>query len=155
MPNLFSTHPSTYDPTVTVIDARGRLSLGEGAVVLRDTARDELAKGNTRLILNLRDVPYTDSSAIYEIVHAFTSASKRGGEVKLLDLTGKVHDLLTITKLYTVFDVYTSETDLSAYAGKGHRPHLGGEAAAATSFKPARSDQSLRQRSTDQPRVSG
>jgi len=137
MPNLFPTHPSTYDPTVTIIEATERIILGEGAVVLRDTVKDELAKGNSRLILNLGAVPYVDSKGIFQVVDTLTKAMNDGGELKLLDLTEKVHDLLTTTKLYTVFDVYTSAPDLSAYTGKAHHPNLGGEEAAVRAFGPA------------------
>ena len=94
---------------VIVMDATGRITLGEGSVVLRDTVRDLLSKGNKKLLLNLGDVNYIDSSGIGELVSAFTTAKNQGGELKLLNLTKKVHDLLQITKLYTVFDVRDDE----------------------------------------------
>jgi anti-sigma B factor antagonist len=94
---------------VTILDMSGRVTLGEGSVVLRDTIRDILGKGNKKILLNLGDVTYIDSSGIGELVSAFTAVRKEGGELKLLNLTKKVHDLLQITKLYTVFDVKDDE----------------------------------------------
>ena len=94
---------------VTILDMSGRVTLGEGSVVLRDTVRDILGKGNKKILLNLGDVTYIDSSGIGELVSAFTAVRKEGGELKLLNLTKKVHDLLQITKLYTVFDVKDDE----------------------------------------------
>ena len=95
---------------ITVVDLSGRITLGEGSVVLRDAVRDLLAKGEKRLLLNLGNVTYIDSSGIGELVSAFTTVRNQGGELKLLNLTKKVHDLLQITKLYTVFDVKDDET---------------------------------------------
>ena len=94
---------------ITVVDLSGRITLGEGSVVLRDTVRDLLAKGDRKMLLNLGDVTYIDSSGIGELVSAFTTVRNQGGELKLLNLTKKVHDLLQITKLYTVFDVKDDE----------------------------------------------
>ena len=94
---------------VTIVDCSGRITLGEGSVVLRDQIRDLLSKGNKRILLNLGDVSYIDSSGIGELVSAFTAVRNQGGELKLLNLTKKVHDLLQITKLYTVFDVKDDE----------------------------------------------
>jgi anti-sigma B factor antagonist len=94
---------------VTVVDLSGRITLGEGSVVLRDTIKDLLGKGHKKILLNLGDVSYIDSSGIGELVSAFTSVRNQGGELKLLNLTKKVHDLLQITKLYTVFDVKDDE----------------------------------------------
>jgi len=95
--------------SVTVIDVSGRITLGEGCVQLRQLIRDELAKGNKHLLVNLAEVTYIDSSGIGELVSAFTAVSNPGGQLKLLNLTKKVHDLLQITKLYTVFDVHDDE----------------------------------------------
>jgi anti-sigma B factor antagonist len=94
---------------VTVVDLSGRITLGEGSVVLRDTVRDLIAHGDKKILLNLGDVTYIDSSGIGELVSAFTTVRNQGGELKLLKLTKKVHDLLQITKLYTVFDVRDDE----------------------------------------------
>src|ERR1039458_2047951 len=89
---------------VTIVDLSGRITLGEGSVVLRETVKDVLGKGAKHILLNLGDVSYIDSSGIGELVSAFTSVQRQGGELKLLHLTKKVHDLLQITKLYTVLD---------------------------------------------------
>jgi anti-sigma B factor antagonist len=94
---------------VTILDLSGRITLGEGSVTLRDTIRDLIAKGSKRILLNLGDVSYIDSSGIGELVSAFTSVKNAGGELKLLNLTKKVKDLLQITKLYTVFDIKDDE----------------------------------------------
>jgi anti-sigma B factor antagonist len=94
---------------ITVVDLSGRITLGEGSVVLRDTVRDLIGKGEKRILLNLGEVTYIDSSGIGELVSAFTTVRNQGGELKLLNLTKKVHDLLQITKLYTVFDVKDDE----------------------------------------------
>ena len=94
---------------VTIVDLSGRITLGEGSVVLRDNIRDLIAKGDKKILLNLGEVTYIDSSGIGELVSAFTAVRREGGELKLLNLTKKVHDLLQITKLYTVFDVKDDE----------------------------------------------
>jgi anti-sigma B factor antagonist len=94
---------------VTVVDLSGRITLGEGSVILRDMVRDLISKGDRKILLNLGDVTYIDSSGIGELVSAFTTVRNQGGELKLLKLTKKVHDLLQITKLYTVFDVKDDE----------------------------------------------
>ena len=95
---------------VTVLDLSGRITLGEGSVQLRDAIRDLIGKGQKSILLNLGEVTYIDSSGIGELVSAFTTVRNQGGELKLLNLTKKVHDLLQITKLYTVFDVKEEET---------------------------------------------
>jgi len=95
---------------VTIVDCSGRITLGEGSVVLRDSVKDLLTKGQKKILLNLGDVNYIDSSGIGELVSAYTTVKNQGGELKLLNLTKKVHDLLQITKLYTVFDVRDDET---------------------------------------------
>ena len=94
---------------ITIVDCSGRITLGEGSVVLKDAIRDLLSKGQKRILLNLGDVNYIDSSGIGELVSAFTTVRNQGGDLKLLNLTKKVHDLLQITKLYTVFDVKDDE----------------------------------------------
>ena len=94
---------------VSVLDCNGRITLGEGSITLRDTVRDLLSKGHKKILLNLAEVSYIDSSGIGELVSAFTTVRNQGGELKLLNLTKKVHDLLQITKLYTVFDVKDDE----------------------------------------------
>jgi anti-sigma B factor antagonist len=94
---------------ITVVDMSGRITLGEGSVILRDSIRDLIGKGQKKILLNLGDVTYIDSSGIGELVSAFTAVRREGGELKLLNLTKKVHDLLQITKLYTVFDIKDDE----------------------------------------------
>ncbi len=94
---------------VTVIDASGRITLGEGASNFRDTIRDLAAKGNKKLLLNLGEVSYIDSSGIGEMVSSFTTVTNGGGTLKLLGLNKRVKDLLQITKLYTVFEVFDDE----------------------------------------------
>ncbi|MCL6544062.1 MAG: STAS domain-containing protein [Bryobacteraceae bacterium] len=94
---------------VTVVDVAGRITLGEGASALRENIRDLVAKGNKKILLNLSDVSYIDSSGIGELVSAYTTVTNQGGTLKLLGLTKRVKDLLQITKLYTVFEVFESE----------------------------------------------
>jgi anti-sigma B factor antagonist len=94
---------------VAILDLSGRITLGDGSVTLRDAVKDTLGKGSKHILLNLADVDYIDSSGLGELVSAFTSVKNQGGELKLLHLTDKVHDLLQITKLYTVFDIKDDE----------------------------------------------
>ena len=102
---------------VTILDLSGRITLGEGSVQQRDATRDLLSKGSKHILLNLGDVNYIDSSGIGELVSAYTTVRNQGGELKLLNLTKKVHDLLQITKLYTVFDVKDDEaTAIASFA---------------------------------------
>ena len=113
---------------VTILDLSGRITLGEGSVTLRDAVHDVLAKGSKKILLNLDDISYIDSSGIGELVSGFTSVRNAGGELKLLNLTKKVHDLLQITKLYTVFDIWDNEASaISAFKQIAHasscRPH--------------------------------
>ena len=99
---------------VTVLDLSGRITLGEGSVQLRDAIRDSIGKGQKKILLDLGDVNYIDSSGLGELVSAYTSAKNQGATVKLLKLTKKVHDLLQLTKLYTVFDIYDDEASAIA-----------------------------------------
>jgi anti-sigma B factor antagonist len=91
------------------VDAVGRITLGEGSSALRDLLRDMVAKGQKKILLNLGEVSYIDSSGIGELVSGFTTVTNQGGSLKLLGLTKRVKDLLQITKLYTVFDVHDDE----------------------------------------------
>ncbi len=104
--------------SVIVVDVSGRITLGEGCSQLRDLIREQLGKGKKHVLLNLADVTYIDSSGIGELVSAFTAVSNQGGQLKLLSLTKKVHDLLQITKLYTVFDVHDDEAKAIGSFGK-------------------------------------
>ena len=99
---------------VTILDLHGRITLGEGSVQLREAVKDLLSKGSRKILLNLGDVNYIDSSGIGELVSAYTTVHNQGGELKLLNLNKKISDLLQITKLYTVFDV--GENEASAVA---------------------------------------
>jgi anti-sigma B factor antagonist len=94
---------------VNIIDLSGRITIGEGTVVLRDAVRNLLQRHEKNILLNLADVSYIDSSGIGELVSSFTTLSSQGGKLKLLKLTKKVHDLLSITKLLTVFEVFNDE----------------------------------------------
>ena len=94
---------------ITIVDLSGQIKLGEGSSVLREIVKDLLGKGQKKILLNLADINYIDSSGVGELVSAFTSVRNQGGELKLLHLTKKVHDILQITKLYTVFDVKDNE----------------------------------------------
>ena len=94
---------------VTVIDVAGRITLGEGSSALRETLRDLVAKNQNKILLNLADVTYIDSSGIGELVSGYTTVTNTGGSLKLLNLNKRVKDLLQITKLYTVFEVHEDE----------------------------------------------
>ena len=96
---------------VSVIDVAGRITLGEGSSALRDLMRELVGKGQKKILLNLGDVSYIDSSGIGELVSGFTTVTNQGGQLKLLNLTKRVKDLLQITKLYTVFDVHEDEVN--------------------------------------------
>ncbi len=95
---------------VSVVDVAGRITLGEGSSALRDALRDMVAKNHKKILLNLGEVSYIDSSGIGELVSGFTSVTNSGGQLKLLGLNKRVKDLLQITKLYTVFDVHEEES---------------------------------------------
>jgi len=94
---------------VTIVDISGRIVLGEESGALRELVRDLLSKGHKKVLFNLGDVNYIDSSGLGGLVSAFTSLRRQQGELKLLNLTNKVHDLMQITKLYTVFDIMDDE----------------------------------------------
>jgi len=94
---------------VKVLDCSGKITLGEGTMVVRNTVRDVLQNGGKKIILNLGDVSYIDSSGIGELVSTFTTVINQGGQLKLLNLTKKIHELLQITKLLTVFQVFDNE----------------------------------------------
>lgn len=96
---------------VTVLDMNGRITIGEGSVALRTAIRRLLEEGKKKILLNLGGVGYIDSSGIGELVSSFTAINKEGGQLKLLNLTQKLRDLLAITKLLTVFDSYDDEQE--------------------------------------------
>src|SRR5271156_4197813 len=97
--------------SVTIVDISGRIVLGQESASLRNLINDLLSKGQKKILINLADVSYIDSSGLGSLVGSFTSVRKQGGELKLLNLTHKVHDLLQITRLYTAFDVMDDETE--------------------------------------------
>jgi anti-sigma B factor antagonist len=99
---------------VTVVDAAGRITLGEGSSAFRDLIKDLCAKGSKKLLLNLGEITYIDSSGIGELVSSFTTVQNAAGQMKLLNLTKRVKDLLQITKLYTVFEVFDDEASALA-----------------------------------------
>ena len=106
---------------VTIVDVAGRIQLGEASVSLRNALRDLVTENETKILLNLGEVSYIDSSGMGELVAGFTSVANRGGQLKLLNVTKRLKDLLQITKLYTVFEVYDDEAagvrSFSAAAG--------------------------------------
>jgi anti-sigma B factor antagonist len=95
---------------VAILDLSGRVTMGEAAGSLRDTIKDLLAKDQKNILLNLADVSYIDSSGLGELVGAFATANNRGGKLKLLHLQKRVHELMQLTKLYSVFDIHEDET---------------------------------------------
>jgi anti-sigma B factor antagonist len=95
---------------VTVIDMEGRITLGEGSSLLRDLIRANLANGHKKIVMNLAGINYIDSTGLGELVSGYRLVKSEGGELKLLNLSKKVTDLLQITKLYTVFDIHNQES---------------------------------------------
>ena len=96
---------------VTIVDLSGPITLGEASEKLRDTVRESLSKGQKKILLNLGAVGYIDSSGLGQLVSSYATASKQGATVKLVNVGQKVNDLLQITKLYTVFDIFGNETE--------------------------------------------
>ena len=96
---------------VTVIDLKGKMTLGEGDELLRDKVNSLVQQGLKKIVLNLAEVPYIDSAGLGEIVRTYTTVSRQGGQLKLLNLTKRITDLLSITKLLTVFETFDNETD--------------------------------------------
>ncbi len=96
---------------VIILDLHGKILIGEGDDALREAVTRLSDSGKTKILLNLADVPYVDSAGLGEIVRTYTTVSRKGGKLKLLNLTKKIQDLLSITKLLTVFETYDSEND--------------------------------------------
>ena len=96
---------------VTVLDLKGKMTLGEGDELLKDKINSLLAAGKKKLLLNLEGVPYIDSAGRGEVVRTYTTVRRQGGSLKLLNLTKRIEDLLSITKLLTVFDTFDSEAE--------------------------------------------
>src|SRR5918996_3622133 len=96
---------------VTILDLKGKMTLGEGDELLKDKINSLIHQGQRKLLLNLEGVPYIDSAGLGEIVRTYTTVSRQGGSLKLVNLTKRITDLLSITKLLTIFDTYDSEAD--------------------------------------------
>jgi anti-sigma B factor antagonist len=96
---------------VMMLDLKGKVTLGEGDELLKDKVNSLVNQGHRKIILNLADVPYIDSAGLGEIVRTYTTVSRQGGSLKLLNLTKRITDLLSITKLLTVFETFDSESD--------------------------------------------
>src|SRR5207244_308479 len=96
---------------VTILDLKGKMTLGEGDELLKDKINSLLQQDKKQLLLNLENVPYIDSAGLGEIVRTYTTVSRQGGSLKLLNLTKRITDLLSITKLLTVFETFESEND--------------------------------------------
>jgi anti-sigma B factor antagonist len=96
---------------VTILDLHGKIMIGEGDDVLRDSVSKVVESGKTKIILNLGEVDYVDSAGLGEIVRCYTTVSRKGGRLKLIHLTKKIRDLLSITKLLTVFETFDSEDE--------------------------------------------
>ena len=96
---------------VTVLDLKGKMTLGEGDELLKDKINSLIHQGQKKLLLNLEGVPYIDSAGLGEIVRTYTTVSRQGGNLKLVNLTKRITDLLSITKLLTVFETFDSEPD--------------------------------------------
>ena len=103
---------------VTVLDLKGKMTLGEGDELLKDKINSLLSQGKKKLVLNLEGVPYIDSAGLGEIVRTYTTVSRQGGSLKLLNLTKRIEDLLSITKLLTVFETFDTEAEaINSFAG--------------------------------------
>lgn len=105
---------------VTILDLDGRLTMGDGSELLRETVKKLVSEGKTKVLINLTKVPYVDSGGLGELVHCSVSAKKKTGAVKLMGLTSRITDLLAITRLVTVFETF--ETELDALVSFGETP---------------------------------
>ena len=102
---------------VTILDLKGKITLGEGDEALKDKINSLIQQDRKRILLNLGDVPYIDSAGLGEIVRTYTTVSRQGGQLKLVYLTKRITDLLSITKLLTVFETFENEADaLKSYS---------------------------------------
>jgi anti-sigma B factor antagonist len=102
---------------VTILDLKGKITLGEGDEALREKINQLISQGRKRLLLNLAEVPYIDSAGLGEVVRTYTTVSRQGGQLKLVNLTKRITDLLSITKLLTVFEAFESESEaLKSYS---------------------------------------
>ena len=96
---------------VVLLDLKGKITLGEGDELLKDKVNSLVNQGHKKIVLNLADVPYIDSAGLGEVVRTYTTVSRQGGSLKLLNLTKRITDLLSITKLLTVFETFDSENE--------------------------------------------
>ena len=96
---------------VMILELKGKLTIGEGDELLKDKVNSLIQQGHQKLLLNLEGVPYLDSTGLGEIVRTYTTVSRQGGQLKLLNLTKRIEDLLAITKLLTVFETFESEPE--------------------------------------------
>ena len=104
---------------VMIVDLNGKITLGENTGILRDELRSLLAQGNKQIVLNMADVSYVDSAGLGELVGAYTTATNQGGSVKMLNMQGKMKDLMQITKLHTIFSTFDNEQEAVASFGLG------------------------------------
>src|SRR5205085_10681433 len=111
---------------ITILDLKGKMTLGEGDELLKDKINSLIQQDKKQLLLNLEGVPYIDSAGLGEIVRTYTTVSRQGGKLKVLNLTKRIQDLLAITKLLTVFDTYDSEAEaIKSYKYSAHGPPRG------------------------------
>jgi anti-sigma B factor antagonist len=102
---------------VTILDLKGKITLGEGDEALREKINQLIGQNKKRILLNLAEVPYIDSAGLGEVVRTYTTVSRQGGQLKLVNLTKRITDLLSITKLLTVFEAFESESEaLKSYS---------------------------------------
>jgi anti-sigma B factor antagonist len=102
---------------VTILDLKGKITLGDGDEALKDKINSLVMQNRRRILLNLAEVPYIDSAGLGEVVRTYTTVSRQGGQLKLVNLTKRITDLLSITKLLTVFETFDSEADaLKSYS---------------------------------------
>ena len=102
---------------VTILDLKGKITLGDGDEILKDKINSLVLQNRRRILLNLAEVPYIDSAGLGEVVRTYTTVSRQGGQLKLVNLTKRITDLLSITKLLTVFETFDSEADaLKSYS---------------------------------------
>jgi len=103
---------------ITVLDLKGKMTLGEGDELLKDKVNSLVNQGHKKIVLNLAEVPYIDSAGLGEVVRTYTTVSRQGGSLKLLNLTKRIEDLLSITKLLTVFETFDTEAEaIKSFAG--------------------------------------
>jgi anti-sigma B factor antagonist len=97
--------------TVTVLDLKGKLTLGDGDEALKNKIQGLVGQGQKQILLNFAGVPYVDSSGLGAMIGCYTTVTRAGGSLRLVNLTNRLTDLLSITKLLTVFDTYTTESE--------------------------------------------